>query len=242
MANTITTNDQSKIIDMFNNISSTYDLLNRLLSFGIDQRWRKTACKKVLKGLEKDDLTIIDVACGTGDMLIAWKETSHKLGRNISSFVGVDPSVGMLNVAREKISWCNFKEGKATELPFEDNSIDIISITYGIRNVVDLESAFKEFYRVLKPGGRLVILEFAKQERESALDKFAKWYLHQMIPLIGGLISKDKGAYKYLPDSIAGFITSNELNNIQKNCGFEIVETKDYSFKISTMFISKKPE
>ncbi len=240
MANTKTTNNQKEIIDMFNNISSTYDLLNHLLSFGIDKRWRKTACEKVLHRLGKDSVAIADIACGTGDMIVAWDKACK--AKNISaSFTGVDPAVGMLDVAKKKVGFADFKEGKATELPFADASLDIVSITYGIRNVVDLEVAFGEFFRVLKPRGVLVILEFAKQKNENFLDRFVKWYLHKMIPIIGGLISKDKKAYTYLPESIAGFLTSDELNHLMQRSGFEIVETKNYSFKISTMFMVQKP-
>lgn len=242
MANTKTTNDQNEIIDMFNNISSTYDLLNHLLSFGIDKRWRKTACNKVLKRLGRDNLNIADIACGTGDMIVAWEKACKNNSIKVEKFTGVDPAVGMLGVAKTKVDFADFLEGKATELPFEDNSQDILSITYGIRNVVDLDTAFNEFFRVLKPGGILVILEFAKQKNENLLDKFVRWYLHQMIPIIGGIISKDKEAYTYLPESIAGFLTSDELNALMEKAGFKVLETKNYSFKISTMFMVGKPE
>jgi len=231
---------QQQIISMFNEISGTYDLLNRLLSFGIDKRWRKVACERALMLLGRNDLHIVDVATGTGDMLSFWKGAAQKASINVTHYDGVDPSVGMLGVARNKIDFATFTEGKATELPFEDNSADIISISYGIRNVVERQAAWQEFERVLKPGGLLVVLEFTKPEKENIMGLITKWYMRKAIPAIGKLISKHSNAYTYLPDSINAFETTAMLKDEMLQAGFDEAHIKGYSFEISTLFIMKK--
>ncbi|MCF6244409.1 MAG: class I SAM-dependent methyltransferase, partial [Sulfurovum sp.] len=152
---------QDKIVHMFDDIASTYDKANRVLSMGIDIQWRKKGCDKAFEILGKKSLgQVTDVATGTGDLLIYWKEQAAKNGVTIEKYVGVDPSVGMLEVARSKVDFAEFIEGKAQALPVDDESSDVISISYGIRNVVDRVEALQEFNRALKPGGLVVILEF----------------------------------------------------------------------------------
>jgi demethylmenaquinone methyltransferase/2-methoxy-6-polyprenyl-1,4-benzoquinol methylase len=235
-------NKQEKIISMFNEISPTYDLLNRLLSFGIDRRWRQIACKKCFDLYGKDVERIVDVACGTGDMIHFWKEASKKTGRDVKEFVGVDPSVGMLAVAKEKIDYARFIEGTATQISLDDGSADFASISYGIRNVVERQEAWHEFYRVLKPGGILAVLEFTKPEKENIFGMFTKWYMQKMIPFIGKIISRHSDAYTYLPDSIKAFETTKALKEEMEAAGFEETFIKGYSFEISTLFIMRKPE
>ncbi len=234
-------NKQEQIISMFNEISPTYDLLNRLLSFGIDRRWRQIACKKCFKHYGKEVERIVDVACGTGDMIHFWHEGAEKTGHTVQEFVGIDPSVGMLAVAKEKIEYANFIEGTATTIPLEDGSADFVSISYGIRNVVERLDAWKEFYRVLKPGGMLVVLEFTKPEKENVFGKFTKWYMQKMIPFIGKIISRHSDAYTYLPDSIKAFETTAKLKEEMEAAGFQSVFIKGYSFEISTLFMMQKP-
>ena len=141
---------QEKIVTMFDDIASTYDKANRVLSMGIDIQWRKKGCDKAFEILDKKELgQITDVATGTGDLLIYWKEQAQKNSVSIEKYVGIDPSVGMLEVARGKVDFAEFIEGKAQELPIEDASTDVISISYGIRNVVDRIEALQEFNRAL---------------------------------------------------------------------------------------------
>jgi len=129
---------QQKIVEMFDDIADTYDLANRVLSMGIDIQWRKKGCDKAFEILNKKTLgQVTDVATGTGDLLIYWREQAQKNGVAIDRYVGVDPSVGMLEVARKKVDFAEFIEGKAQALPIADESSDVISISYGIRNVVD---------------------------------------------------------------------------------------------------------
>ncbi len=233
---------QQEIVNMFDNIASTYDLANRVLSMGIDIKWRRRACEKAYEILNKKELEqITDVACGTGDLLLFWREYAGKLGINVAKYVGVDPSVGMLEVAKKKVDFAKFLEGKAQELPIEDASTELISISYGIRNVVDRVEALQEFYRALKPGGIVVILEFTKQDRSSLVDKFVDFGMKKVLPRVGGLISKNYAAYKYLPDSIEGFLTTEMLADELKSVGFTMEHTQSFTLGISTLLIAQKP-
>jgi demethylmenaquinone methyltransferase/2-methoxy-6-polyprenyl-1,4-benzoquinol methylase len=147
----------------------------------------------------------------------------------------------MLDVARKKVDFAEFKEGKAQELPIEDNATEIISISYGIRNVVDRVEALQEFYRALKPGGLVVILEFTKQERRGLVDKVVDFGMKNVLPRIGGLISKNYAAYKYLPDSIEEFLTTEMLAQELEEAGLKMQYTKSFTLGISTLLIAQKP-
>jgi len=232
---------QEKIVEMFDNIASTYDLANRVLSLGIDKRWRNIGCSKALELVDKKDIEqIVDVACGTGDLLLYWRENANKKGINVKKYIGVDPAVKMLEIAKQKVDFAEFKVGKAQELPIEDNSTEIISISYGIRNVVDRIEALKEFYRALKPNGIVVILEFTKQNRTTLLDKVVDFGMKNILPRVGGLISKNYEAYKYLPDSIEEFLTTDMLIKELESVGFKHKYSKSFSMGISTLIIAQK--
>ncbi len=233
---------QEKIVDMFDEIASTYDLANRVLSFGIDISWRKKGCNKAFEYLgQKNIEKIVDVATGTGDLLMHWKTEAEKNNITVENFVGIDPSVGMLEVAKKKVDFADFLEGKAQELPLEDTSCEIISISYGIRNVVDRVEALQEFYRTLKPGGIVVILEFTKQEKSGITSKIVDLYMKKILPAIGGLVSKNYAAYKYLPDSIEQFLTTKMLVEELQQAGFEHKYSKSFSMGISTLIVAQKP-
>jgi len=232
---------QDKIVDMFDDIASTYDKANRVLSMGIDIQWRKKGCNKAFEILGKKELgQVTDVATGTGDLLIYWKEQAAKNAVTIDKYVGIDPSVGMLAVAKEKVDFAEFIEGKAQELPVANESSDVISISYGIRNVVDRVEALEEFYRALKPDGLVVILEFTKQERSGIIDKIVDFAMKNILPRIGGFISKNYEAYKYLPESIEEFLTTEMLSKELEVAGFEMKYVKSFSMGISTLLIAQK--
>ena len=232
---------QEKIVTMFDDIASTYDLTNRVLSMGIDIQWRKKGCDKAFEILDQKELTqITDVATGTGDLLIYWKEQAEKNAVTIDKYVGVDPSVGMLDVARGKVDFAEFIEGKAQKLPIADESTDVISISYGIRNVVDRVEALEEFHRALKPNGIVVILEFTKQDRSGVIDKIVDFGMKSVLPRVGGLISKNYEAYKYLPESIEEFLTTDMLAKELEEAGFEMKYTKSFSLGISTLLVAQK--
>jgi demethylmenaquinone methyltransferase/2-methoxy-6-polyprenyl-1,4-benzoquinol methylase len=232
---------QQAIIQMFDDISPTYDRLNRILSFGVDRRWRKNGCLAALQTFEGDAATLIDVATGTGDLIAFWRKAAAKLGKNIAQAIGVDPSQNMLDIAAKKPLNARFIKAEATAIALEDCSADLLSISYGIRNVVEIDRAIAEFYRLLKPNGALLILEFMSREKKTLFDRLAAFYLGRVLPAIGRFISKDPRAYTYLPESIASFLSADELARKLTNAGFEIAQIKDETFGISTRFIARKP-
>lgn len=234
-------NKQEKIVSMFNEIAPTYDTANRVLSMGIDKSWRDKACSKTFELYKKDEINrVVDVACGTGDMILFWKQNAKKKGITLKNIVGIDPSVGMMEVGQKKLPEVEFIEAFATAMPLEDESADIVSISYGIRNVVQRQEAFYEFARVLKKDGLVVISEFTKNKKEGLLDHITAFYMDKVLPIVGGIISKNKEAYRYLPDSIDEFLTTQNLCKELEIAGFEIVYTKAFSMKISTLIIAKK--
>jgi len=232
---------QKKIISMFDEIAKTYDIANRVLSFGVDKSWRKKGCNLAYKylGKSKVDL-IVDVACGTGDMMDFWAKIAKKNKVEVNKILGIDPSIGMVEVGKKKFPEFEFKIATATDLEIDDNSADIISIAYGIRNVVEREKAFQEFYQKLNSGGLVVILEFTKSEANGIIPKIRDFYMKKMLPFVGGLISKNREAYKYLPDSIDNFITSKQMITELENSGFKILENRNFSLGVSSLFIAQK--
>ncbi len=235
------TQKQEKIVSMFDDIAPTYDTANRVMSMGVDISWRKKACDLSFEFYGKKEIDrITDVACGTGDMMGFWKKQADKAGVSIKELVGVDPSNGMLEVAKEKFPEFTYHTAPATQIPLEDSSSDIISITYGIRNVVERQEAFYEFNRVLKQGGLVVILEFMKDENKNILKKLRDVYLHKILPYVGGFISKNLEAYTYLPNSIENFVTIQGMHSELDKAGFDILYTQSFSMDISTLIIAKK--
>ncbi|MCX2683020.1 bifunctional demethylmenaquinone methyltransferase/2-methoxy-6-polyprenyl-1,4-benzoquinol methylase UbiE [Campylobacter sp. MIT 21-1685] len=232
--------EQQKIIEMFNQIAPTYDKANRILSFGVDSSWRKKACERVLKLSVKNGLDIVDVACGTGDMIVLWQERAEFLHKEIQSIKGIDPSTAMLQIAKEKLPKVEFIEAQAQNLPLKDESVDILSISYGIRNVIERSKALQEFARVLRKDGICVILEFTKVEKGGFIAFFRDIYLKKILPFLGSLISNNKSAYRYLPDSIECFLKQEDLVRELQDVGFTMLEVQGLSFDISSMFIAKK--
>ncbi|RDU65451.1 bifunctional demethylmenaquinone methyltransferase/2-methoxy-6-polyprenyl-1,4-benzoquinol methylase UbiE [Helicobacter sp. MIT 14-3879] len=229
-------NKQNDIISMFNSIASSYDIANRILSLGVDTRWRKEACSIALNLYTKDKLNILDVACGTGDMILNWLKYTD----NIDSIIGIDPSEEMLKIARKKLpNNVVLQNSEAKELKIKDKSIDILSIAYGLRNVVEINLALSEFKRVLKDNGILVILEFSKKENQNIFDKTALFYTKKILPFIGGFISKNYKAYKYLPNSIDDFITLEELGEMLIELGFLVEFKKRYVCNLCSLIIAR---
>jgi len=232
---------QEDIVKMFNDIAKTYDLANRILSMGIDKTWRRKACNMVYNFYGKSHVEkIVDVACGTGDLMIDWENIAHQNGIEVDEIVGVDPSVGMMEVGKTKIPHRTFIEAGAEKMPLESESVDIISISYGIRNVVQRKEGLAEFARVLKKDGLCTILEFTKNEKTDPLAKLSKFYLNNIMPSIGGLVSKNKDAYTYLPESIENFITTKQLCEELQEVDLEPIFIKGYSLDISTTIIARK--
>ena len=226
---------------MFDDIAKTYDVANRVLSFGIDKSWRKEACNLTFDKLGKQKIdSVLDVACGTGDMCEFWDKIANDRDITIDKITGIDPSVGMLEEAKKKGLKADFIEGQAKDLPCKENRADILSISYGLRNVVDRKEGLSEFHRVLKPDGLLVILEFTKLPKQKISAKVRDFYMKKVLPLVGGFLSKNYNAYTYLPDSIDDFLTTENLTQELQEVGFKIEVIKGNAMDISTLFIARK--
>jgi len=228
---------QKKIVEMFDSIAPKYDIANRVLSLGIDKKWRKEAIEEALKNIIEENIKILDVACGTGDMIDIWLNSVKNKSIEIC---GLDPSKGMLEIAKKRFPKIKFYNAYATEIPCKDNSIDVISISFGIRNVLEIEKALREFNRVLKKNGKLLILEFVKAKEERSFRKCIDFYTKKFLPKIGGIITKNKEAYEYLPKSIENFYTVDELCDLLEKSNFEIKKVKLFNFSQVAMIIAQK--
>ncbi|QCI28622.1 bifunctional demethylmenaquinone methyltransferase/2-methoxy-6-polyprenyl-1,4-benzoquinol methylase UbiE [Caminibacter pacificus] len=229
---------QEQIVRMFDSIAKKYDFVNRVLTFGIDKKWREKAVKKTLELIDKKDVKILDVACGTGDMIEIWKKEANKKDINIK-ICGLDPSVGMLEVAKKRFPEVKFYKAYATDIPCESKTIDGISISFGIRNVLEIKKAICEFKRVLKKDGIVLVLEFTKAEKPNKFRECVDFYSNKILPKIGGILSKNKEAYEYLPNSIENFYTPNELAALFIECGFNIEKLETFNFGQVTMLIAR---
>lgn len=231
-----TLNKKEQVEQMFDNISGNYDGLNRVISFGIDVKWRKKVIELV-KATSPN--TVLDIATGTGDLAISMTETKA------SRIVGLDISEGMLSVGRKKINDRGLTEriemiqANSEALPFEDNSFDAITVAFGIRNFENLEKGLSEILRVLKPKGIFVILETSVPKKFPFKQGYF-FHTRVILPVIGKLFSKDKVAYSYLSESAASFPYGEELNNILRKIGFISVEDKPQTFGVATIYTATK--
>jgi len=223
---------KTKVKRIFDSIAVRYDLLNHLLSFGFDYYWRKKALK--LTGLNSESI-LLDVACGTGDVAI----TARKMG--IENIFGADFSHNMLTLFNKKSSWIKGRNIQmvAENFPLKDECITNITVAFGVRNFYDIQKAFNSFYKVLKNGGKVTILEFRMPA--NVIFKFLyKFYFKKILPLIGGLISGEKEAYKYLPASVEEFDEKIKLPELLGNSGFEKIEVHNLTFGITQVVIATK--
>jgi len=229
-------NKKEQVEQMFDNISGNYDGLNRVISFGIDVKWRK----KVIRLVEATrPEAVLDVATGTGDLAISLAETTA------IRIVGLDISEGMLAVGRKKIAAKDLTEriemvqADSEALPFEDNAFDAITVAFGVRNFEHLEKGLAEIYRVLKPGGIFVVLETSVPTKFPFKQGY-NFHSKVILPAIGKLFSQDKVAYSYLSESAASFPYGEKFNNILRKTGFNNVEDKPQTFGVATIYTASK--
>ena len=227
---------KEQVAQMFDTISGNYDGLNRVISFGIDVKWRKKVLKLVAA---KKPETILDIATGTGDLAILMAQTGAK------EITGADISEGMMEVGRKKVADKNLSNriklvyGDSENLPFEDNYFDAITVAFGIRNFETLEKGLADILRVLKPGGIFVILETSVPTKFPYKQGY-KLYSRFLLPLIGKLFSKDRSAYAYLSESASVFPHGETLNNILRKTGFIEVKNMPQTFGVATIYSASK--
>ena len=227
---------KEQVTQMFDAISGNYDGLNRVISFGIDIKWRK----KVLKMVSvKNPEIILDIATGTGDLAILMAKTNAK------KIIGLDISPGMLNIGIEKIAQKKLSDriemiiGDSEKMPFEDNYFDAITVSFGIRNFETLDVGLAEILRVLKPNGIFVILETSNPTKFPFKQGY-NFYTKYVLPLIGKMFSKDNIAYGYLAESAQNFPFGEALNNILKKIGFIDVKALPQTFGVATIYSASK--
>ena len=228
---------KTQVADMFNNISKTYDFLNHFLSLGIDIIWRK----KAINELKADNpQLILDVATGTGDF--AFEALSIL---NPKKIVGVDISQGMLDIAQQKITKrrlgdkFEIKLGDSEKLPFEANEFDAVTVAYGVRNFENLEVGLADINRVLKPGGKAVVLEFSKPTAFPIKQLYSVYFTY-ITPGIGKLFSKDARAYSYLPESVAAFPDGEKFVTLMQKAGFKNTNCRPLAFGICSIYTGVK--
>jgi demethylmenaquinone methyltransferase / 2-methoxy-6-polyprenyl-1,4-benzoquinol methylase len=252
---------RSRVQRMFSAIAPSYDLNNRLHSFWRDQAWRRKAVK--IAQLKPEDI-VVDVACGTGDLTLAFAQAlyPHNVGSDDHAHViGIDFTYAMLPIANAKWtghglvqhqiedpetnpgapSFVRFLNGDAQALPLPDACCDVVSIAFGIRNVQDIPTAFAEFHRVLRPGGRVIVLEFS-EPTNPFIRSLNRFYCHKVMPTTATLIARDKsGAYKYLPKSIETFISRERMVQLLSDAGFESIEQHPMTFGVCVCYRGIKP-
>ena len=231
-----TLSKKEQIAQMFDTISENYDRLNRVISFGIDIKWRKKVLQIVTQSNPK---TILDIATGTGDLAILMAQTKAP------KIIGLDISAGMLEVGKKKIQNKKLSNtiemvlADSEEMPFEDSYFDAITVAFGVRNFENLEKGLAEILRVLKPNGVFVILETSVPNKTPYKQGYT-FYSKNILPIIGTLFSKDNVAYGYLSESAAAFPYGEALNNILRKIGFIEVKAMPQTFGVATIYSATK--
>ncbi len=227
---------KAQVTQMFDTISGNYDGLNRVISLGIDIKWRKRVVKRIAAGKPN---SILDIATGTGDLAIAMVATGAE------RIVGLDISKGMLAVGKDKIAQRSLENtiemvvGDSENLPFKDNSFDAITVAFGVRNFENLEKGLVEIYRVLRPKGTFAVLETSIPTKTPFKQGY-RLYTKFVLPVVGKLFSKDRSAYKYLSESAAVFPYGEAFNNILSKIGFIAIEHEPQTVGVATIYVASK--
>ena len=227
---------KEQVAKMFDNISHKYDFLNHFLSVGIDIYWRKRAIKLLKASHPK---LMLDIATGTGDFAI------EALKLNPDKIIGVDISAGMLKYGKEKIIKLGLEHkielmlGDSEKLQFDDNTFDAITVSFGVRNFENLEKGLTDMFRVLKPGGKAVVLEFSKP-KSFPMKQLYNFYFKNILPILGKIFSKDSTAYTYLPESVNAFPDGEDFLKVFEKSGFKSTKCISLTFGISSKYIGEK--
>ena len=222
---------------MFDNIAPAYDFMNRAMTLGIDRLWRRKAVAMISDPRPRD---ILDVATGTGDLAMLLARRLDPL-----SVTGVDLSDNMLEIGRRKISEAglsdviSFRQADCLNLPFTGNSFDCVTVAYGVRNFADLLAGYCEMYRVLRPGGRLLVIELSTPQGRLVKPLY-DIYTRRVIPALGRLVSRDTRAYTYLPESIAAVPQGDAMASIMRSAGFADVLVRPLPFGVCTVYVATK--
>jgi demethylmenaquinone methyltransferase/2-methoxy-6-polyprenyl-1,4-benzoquinol methylase len=232
------TSDPKKVqvAQMFDNIAGSYDFLNHFFSLGIDKLWRKRAVKMLREVKPKN---ILDVATGTGDFAF------EALTLNPDKITGIDISAGMLEVGRKKIAArrqnqkMEFILGDSEALPFPDSTYDAVTVGFGVRNFQNLIAGLREIHRVMRPGAKIAVLEFSKPHR-FPMKQLYFGYFRYVMPLMGKIISKDKSAYTYLPESVMAFPEGKDFENILLQAGFTSIHSRPVTGGIASIYTARK--
>jgi demethylmenaquinone methyltransferase/2-methoxy-6-polyprenyl-1,4-benzoquinol methylase len=227
---------RAQVEDMFDNIAPKYDFLNHSLTFGIDKIWRRKAIKTAA---ENSPSTILDIAAGTGDFSILEAESTT------AEITAIDISQNMLDIAIKKAEKkglserIKFLKADSLDMPFENDSFEAATVGFGVRNFVDIPKGLKEIYRVLKPGGRLVVLELSEPPNKTVKAGYS-FYFHKVLPFWGRLISKDGEAYKYLPKSVDNFPYGERFLTLMNDAGFKNTTLKWLTLGLSAIYTGEK--
>ena len=221
---------------MFNSIAPRYDVLNRMLSGGVDQQWRRVVMKEVL---DSQPQRLLDVATGTADLALMAAR------KGVPQVIGVDIADQMLEVGRRKVSKADLDgrvellNGDAEKLPFSDKQFDVATVAFGVRNFEDLAAGLHQIHRVLRPGGKLIVLEFSRP-RVFPVKQLYAFYNRFILPAVGKLVSGDSGAYTYLPESIAVFPEGDEFLNWMDEAGFTQRKARRLTFGIASVYVGHR--
>lgn len=239
---------------MFSGVAPRYDLLNHLLSFGIDTSWRRRTADRLL-GLCQVDGPVLDVCTGTGDLAFALRKRERQRQRGgrqaegpYRDLIGVDFVPEMLAIAEkkrkkqppERVEGMEFREGDALELPFEDGRFALVTVAFGLRNTAEPDRALREMVRVCKPGGIVAVLEFTMPTAPVLATSY-RWYFHRILPLLGRWVSNDRsGAYRYLPESVENFAQGEALTELMASTGLERLERVSMTFSTVTLYYGSR--
>lgn len=223
--------------DMFSGIARRYDLLNHVLSVNIDKQWRRLVSEALREILEKKEAVVLDVACGTGDLSIELRSKAK------ARIIGTDFCRPMLTIARDKTEKQGYEipyvEGDALGLAFPDKTFDAVTIAFGLRNLANVQNGLTELHRILKPDGKLAILEFSSPVVPGFRQLF-NFYFTSILPRIGGAVSGSRGAYEYLPDSVSKFPDQKNLEEMMQQTGFTTVGYKNLTGGIAALHLGTK--